>query len=221
MNIYLQSFLWFVLVWCLVPHVITWLLPVPIKHKIGASLCYLKVVLFHVISLPIAALAPVVVPIALLFTKWEDSNLPAFFWMWDNDVSINGDRTEDWPFDYKGNAYYAKAPPRSFWARFVWLALRNRASALASRLGYKYKEGEFANQIVYGNPHTSRTWPDGEGWFLRTTGPIYQLMLIKHITSKLCIRIHWGNKVFDRSRAPIVAISFSVLSWWVEGEKPQ
>ena len=205
-----------IFIWCLVPHILVWRLPVDLHHKVRASLCFIKVAGLHAVNLPIGMLAPIVVPVALLFTKWEDNRLPRLFWMWDNDVSINGDRQEDWSLDFKDDAYYAKAPPRSFWARYVWLGWRNRASAFAEYLGYKYKEGEFANRLVFGNPHTSRTWYDGEGWVLNVAGPAYQFMLIKHISKTLCIRVHWGNKVFDRARAPIVAISFSVLTWRVE-----
>lgn len=204
------------LIWNLIPHLIVWSLPVDSTHKLNASKCWLKVAVIHFIQYPVGFLAPFIVPIALLFTKHEDAHLPALFRWWDNDVSINGDRAEDWALDFKGNAYYAKAPPRSFWARYVWLGLRNRASWLGEHLGYKYKEGEYDAIFTYGNPHTSRTWPDGEGWMLKTTGSVYQLMVVKHITSKLCIRTHWGYKLFDRDRAPIVAIAFSVLSWRVE-----
>lgn len=214
--IYLYTFLAFVFLWCLVPHIMVWLLPIGTRHKVGASLCFLRVAGLHTLNLPVSMMAPLVVPIALLFTKWEDDKLPRLFWMWDNDVSINGDRKEDWAVWFKGNAYYAKAPPRSFWARYVWLGWRNRASAFAEYLGYKYKPGEFENRVVLGNPHTSRTWADGEGWVLNIAGPAYQYMMIKHISSKTCIRVHWGNKIFGRERAPIVAISFSLLSWRVE-----
>lgn len=209
----LYTILGIYLVWNIVPHLISWLLPIPTKVKVVSSLCWLKITALHLINLPVSLVAPIVVPVALFFTKWEDNNLPWLFRPWDNDVSINGDRAEDWGLDNKSNAYYAKAPPRSFWARFVWLGIRNRASHFSQALGYRYKEGEFDNITIYGNDHTSRTWPDGEGWVLRHTGPVCQLMVIKHITKSLCIRIHWGNKLFDRERAPIVAISFSILSW--------
>ena len=104
--------------------------------------------------------APIVMLLVLPFVKRSADKLPRAFRRWDNNVSINGDgeavlRDGQWinlrdigwtpepgervyTYDdpaYTGNAYYANAHPRSFWARYVWLGWRNRASQLSVDLG--------------------------------------------------------------------------------------
>lgn len=209
----------FVVLWYLVPFVALWLTPLMMETKLRASWCFAKAAVINFICLIPSITAPIVVPIALIFTKYEDDKLPWLFRFWDNDISINGDPIDKdgenaWALDYKKNAYYAKSPPRSFWARFVWLGLRNRGTWLSQRLGYKYKIGEFKTMTVLGNPATGRYGKDGAGWVLRNVGNKYQFMQIIHLTNKLCLRIHYGYKLFDRERAPVVAIGFSVLSWF-------
>ena len=113
-------------------------------------------------------LSPIVVPIALIFTKWEDDKLPWLFRWWDNDASINGDvRTNDpndgmsgWALkpvpsddteEARGMCYWAPGShPRSFKARYVWLGLRNRASMLSMMLG-KNPTGDVI-EYQYGDP---------------------------------------------------------------------
>ena len=49
---------------------------------------------------------------------------------------------------YGGDCYYARGHhPRSFWARYVWVGLRNRASQLSKDLGEPVTE-----QLVCGEP---------------------------------------------------------------------
>lgn len=104
------------------------------------------------------ASAPLVMLIALLFTRRDAERLPKLFARWDNDASLNGDGWGQlvdgkWvravegqhpgvPWvsysdpTYTGDAYYAPGHhPRSYWARYVWLGLRNRASKLSRDLG--------------------------------------------------------------------------------------
>lgn len=191
---------------------------VPFKGEATASLlgAWLRSILMIVPDL----LAPVVVPIALLFTRWEDDHLPRFFWMWDNDASINGDRRTDdvndglfgWalkqvPLDKNSQeaidmCYYAPGHhPRSFYARWVWLGLRNRASALAVALGKEvvepsvlYNENEF--QMI---------------WF--STNGVWRFYEMLPITDSLAIRMHCGYKfplIPGSTRAPAVSIGFSL-----------
>ena len=102
--------------------------------------------------------APIVMLFVLPWVKREANALPKLFGKWDNNISLNGDSggvlvdgkwidyhdVQDWEavqgnlmvtYDdprYEGDAYYAKGHhPRSFWARYVWVGLRNRASKLA------------------------------------------------------------------------------------------
>jgi hypothetical protein len=200
--------------WYTIPHLMLYVFPIPRAARAKAHICWLKVTAIELFKLPIGLLAPIVVPVALLFTKWEDNNLPKLFWWWDNDVSINGDEIDRnggnaWALDYKENAYYAKAPPRSFWARYVWLGWRNRASALSERLGYRYEKYEFVAREIIGSPDVSRTNP---GWKFVYSGPICQLMVVIPLGSKLCYRFNWGYKFFDKPRTPPVGITFSILS---------
>lgn len=191
----------------IIPHVVIHTITLPNRARIHWQ--FLKLSAISLLILIPGALAPIVVPIALLFTKWEDDKLPALFKWWDNDVSINGDHREHWGLDYQGNAYYANAHPRSFYARFVWLGLRNRCSKLVEMLGYRYELGEFESRRILGDPKTGR---DHAGYRFTYTDNICQLMIVKRI-GKYCIRFNWGYKFFDKPVTPSAAISFSLLSY--------
>jgi hypothetical protein len=98
-------------------------------------------------------MSPIVVPFILIFTKWEAEKLAFFDSIWGNDASINGDQRGDnndlIPISLDKNdehaislCYWAKGHhPRSFYARWVWLGLRNRASALTERMGIDVVRG--------------------------------------------------------------------------------
>lgn len=162
-------------------------------------------------------LAPVVVPVALLFTRWEAEHLPRLFWWWDNDASINGDKRTDDPADGLGGwalrpvslnpdslqaiegCYWAPGHhPRSFYARWVWLGLRNRASALSQALG----------STATGPAHF---WA-GPTWTITRVADdwrYYELLPIGPLT----IRMHCGYKVPclpGEAKAPAVSIGFSL-----------
>lgn len=62
---------------------------VPNKSKIAA--CYFEAWIKNCLTIIPDLTAPIVVPVALLFTKREDNYLPKLFTWWDNDASINGD----------------------------------------------------------------------------------------------------------------------------------
>jgi hypothetical protein len=96
--------------------------------------------------------APLVMAWVCPRLPWEAEELPAKYRMWDNEVSINGDKG-NWYYDEanhiwgrypipltKGNSknnrgkwynYYTfkKLSARHWFARYVWLGWRNRASA--------------------------------------------------------------------------------------------
>jgi len=97
--------------------------------------------------------APFVLLLPLLRLPWAADDLPGTLAYWRNDVSINGDgwgwkdADGNWhqcsveptppsitavPYTdpaYGGDAYYAPGHhPRSWWARWIWLAFRNVAS---------------------------------------------------------------------------------------------
>ena len=128
--------------------------------------------------------APLVCAIALIGLPQTASRLPAWARKWDNNVSLNGDgygwqdpETGEWfdirvkpapagvhlvshsDPDYGGDCYYAPGHhPRSFWARYVWVGLRNRASALSVRLG---RDVTARPVVVSGDPTIHRHGPYG------------------------------------------------------------
>lgn len=213
--IYLYTLVAVILIWNLLPVIyVLFMDGVPFKIKLLAARSFLfsafpKGLLVFIPDL----LAPVIVPIALLFTKREDNHLPALFTWWDNDVSINGDRPEYSDPSYEGVTYYADAHPRSFWARFVWLGWRNRASKLSKILGYKKKPGQEPREH-YGDSRTNR---DHEGTVLYRAGNTFQFYFVKRIFGSHCIRVNYGHKVWDVTNVDpiglVVNISFSVLRW--------
>lgn len=190
-------------------------LPVPNKGQIAR--CYGVAWLKATATIPVDLLAPLVVPIALLFTRWEDEHLPRLFAWWDNDASINGDRRTDDPADGLGGwalkpvsldrdsaeavamCYYAPGRhPRSFYARWVWLGLRNRASALSQIMGTA-ADGE---PVVWSGP----------GWSITRVGNVWRYFELLPC-GPVAIRLHYGYKVpriRGEQRAPVVAIGFSL-----------
>lgn len=162
--------------------------------------------------------APLVVPLALLFTKPADNQLPWLFRWWDNDVSINGDWPQYWDPAYTGTTYYANYPPRSFMARYIWLGLRNRASWLAQRLGYLWNPNAPMTHQSWGDPATDR---NHAGWVINECQGVYQLYRVQYLGTlfgqPLCVRTNYGHKVGtggdDRARAMVVGICVSVLGY--------
>lgn len=107
------------------------------------------------VTLPFDLLAPIVVPFLLMLTKTSDDTLGFLNSIWGNDASINGDLRlpNSWdlrPISHDLNneeevslCYWAKGHhPRSFYARWVWLGLRNRASILSQRMGAPVFRGD-------------------------------------------------------------------------------
>jgi hypothetical protein len=201
-----------ILAWNLAPLVLLAALPLPAPHKRRAALSLLQAAGKGLMVLLPDLLAPVVVPIALLQTKREDEHLPRWARWWDNDVSINGDWPQYLDPAYAGDTYYAPGHhPRSFWARYVWLGWRNRASWLSQRLGHRWKVAEYHDAQSWGDPLTGG---DHEGWAVHRRGRVYQLYAIKRL-GRLNLRINWGHKVWagagdGRPVANIVNITFSL-----------
>lgn len=196
----------------ILPLLLLWTRPIPVEDKRKGTKCILEAAFKGLLMVLPDLLAFVVVPIALKFTKWEDDKLPKLFRIWDNDVSINGDRAEYWPLDYDGITYYADAHPRSNEARYIWLAKRNRASWLSQKLGHTWVDRSIASH--YGDPKTGR---DHEGWVVNIAEDgLYQMYWIKKI-GKMCIRVNYGYKIWTeydkRPVANVVSIGFTILRW--------
>ena len=188
-------------------------LPVPNKGKIYA--CFMNAWFRNLLTIIPDLLAPIVVPFALIFTKWEDNHLPKFFKWWDNDVTINGDRGIGWENGFpvvpledtpeaRALAFYVdgKYHPRSFYARWVWLGLRNRASMLSMMLG---------NKKDYLEPK-EMLWEDGGNYLLKVKDR-YRFGFMKKLVGKIHIRVHYGFKIgWIGGHGGPIAIGFSLRS---------
>ena len=188
--------------------------------------------------------APLVMMLALPFVKRGANRLPRLFRKWDNNISINGDgetvlRDGQWvnlrdigwmpepgervyTYDdpaYTGDAYYAKGHhPRSFWARWVWLGWRNRASQLSVDLG---RDVAARPVCISGDTTITRSKP---GHFLLRDGASYHFKSIERVhllgTSWALTR-SYGYKLEhalyrpagDYGRAAAVAIGWSLKRW--------
>lgn len=143
--------------------------------------------------------APLVMLLVLPFVKRSAGSLPHPFAKWDNNVSLNGDGaavyrdgawldlrsgaqplpgehvyTYDDPL-YAGTAYYAPGHhPRSFWARYVWVGLRNRASQLSVDLGAQVHARPI---LISGSLDINRS--DKPGHFLLKDGSSYHFKSIQ------------------------------------------
>lgn len=185
------------------------LLMLPIPDKADAIACMLGAWIRGTLAIPVDLLSPVVVPVALQFTDWEADKLPRLFHWWDNDVSINGDARQpgQWALEFvpiadtdaaRAMCYWAPGHhPRSFWARFVWLGLRNRAIRFSQLLGTS-EDGP------------SDQW-SGKTWVVNRVGSAWRYYELVPL-GPLALRMHYGYKVpripgWDR--APVVAIGFS------------
>ena len=218
---YLFALLALVVAWNISPVVMLCALPIQARHKLRGSISLLGAACKGLLVLPANLLAPVVVPVALMFTPREANSLPKWAAWWNNDVSINGDHQvpaplEDTP-EIRAACYYAPGHhPRSFYARWVWLGLRNRASALAVSLGKRIPTPDLLSDAdTWGDPATNR---NHAGWLVLRNGPVYQLIIVKRISSGLCLRVNYGHKLnlvraHGREVAMVINISISVLSW--------
>ena len=168
--------------------------------------------------------APIVMAFLVFFLKWEDEKLPTFFWRYDNEVSMNGDRgpvpLEDTP-EARALCYYANGShPRSRWARYVWLGWRNRGSAHAFSLG---PVADMSKIRQWGDPQTNN---GHEGVRVFEMNGYWQVFAIKHISfpgRDLCLRQNVGFKVgnsflYGAARSMVVNIPFSLQGW--DGPKP-
>jgi len=218
-----------VAVWNLAPIAVVWCLPVPTKHKLGATRCFIEAALKGVIDIIPNLTAPVVVPFALLFCKWESEKLPRLFWWWDNNVSMNGDNA-DWeviggvptPAPYpledtpevRAKNYWLKGHhPRSFLSRFVWLGLRNRGSKLSEALGVSLAPRDHDRELWGTDPIGQGV----QGWALYRAGDAYQLHWIAK-AGPLELRASTGYKVWARNqwgvaRASVTNITISARRW--------
>jgi hypothetical protein len=212
------------MIWLLIPLVvlmvfhnpivpIVYLMRLPVQDKGRIVRCFLNAWFRNLLTIIPDLLAPVVVPVALLFTKWEDEKLPKLFKWWDNDVTINGDRSNVWvdgkpviPLEdtpeARALAFWVdgKHHPRSFYARWVWMGLRNRASMLSQMLGDK--------DPAYMQGHTV-LWQEGANYLIRAHDRYRLSTLIPF--GPVFLRVHYGFKVgWPTHHGGPIAIGFSL-----------
>lgn len=232
--------------WIVTPMLAVALLPgVPAEHKRAAVLCLAGAALRSLVVLPFSLSAPLVVWLPLLFTPAEADRLAFWDGIYGSDDDLNGDAwyveipptgpTDGWTQwvlaregepgaikmsdpKFTGYAYYADGhSPRSLWARYVWIGLRNRASRLAVRLGHIFTAEEQADRQSWGDIATGRSH---EGWVLNRAGALYQLYACRKLGA-LCLRTNVGLKVGEKvppegtqnADAMVVYITASLLSW--------
>lgn len=94
---------------------------------------------------------------------------------------------------YGGDAYYAPGHhPRSFWARYIWLGWRNRASQLSIEVGVEVKKPV---QLLSGNYDISTKQ---EGHFLLKSGDNFHFKTVEKV------------KLFGRNFARIRSVGFKL-----------
>ena len=181
--------------------------------------------------------APLVMLVALAFTKRDADRLPRLFRKWDNNVSLNGDghgwkdAAGKWHHGrdgavpppgtimlsysdpaYAGDAYYAEGHhPRSYWARYIWVGLRNRASQLSVDKG---RDVAARPICISGSADISRTRP---GHFLLKQGDTYHYKSFRNIGPFCLIRSYGYELEYalhrpegQYGRVPAVAIGRSL-----------
>lgn len=188
----------------------------PRELRLKATLCFLRSFITAIPVVIFDSVAPLVVGVALLFTRWESERLPSLFWIWDIDkpCTINGDVRTDDPNDGLGGwslkavpledtpearsmCYWASGHPRSFYARWVWLGLRNRASRLAQKLGV---------DVTADIQHI----PVPEGTFTYS-GNFFRFLQVKQV-GRFTFRTQCGYKIptpIGADRACVVSTGFS------------
>ncbi len=115
---------------------------------------------------------------------------------------------------YHGDAYYAKGHrPRSFWARYVWVGLRNRASQLSADMGLDVPARP---QLISGSLQAGRSRP---GHFLLREGGVYHYKSFRKFGPFALIRSYGykleivRNSPTGTGRAAAVAIGRSLKGW--------
>lgn len=188
----------------------------PEEHRQKARQCFKDVRKKSINDILYDCTAPYVMLLILPFVRWDAENLPTAFSAWDNEVSMNGDRVvpcpvEDTP-EVRALCYYAKGKhPRSFWARYVWLGWRNRASKKAFDNGIEVTRELIHDTELWGNASLT---PENPGTLVRRMGDYYEIFSYKNIGKSFTRRVRYGYKIgngllFGAKRVMLVSIGVS------------
>lgn len=179
-------------------------------------------------------LSPIVVPFLLMFTSKSANRLKFLNSIWGNDVSINGDlrnyttgelieiSTDTSNRQEINLCYWAKGHhPRSFYARWIWLGLRNRASMMNVTLGKEVVKGTDVESGFEFWSSTGDQWikpSDKWEWVVRKVNdikgnPVVSIMSLEPIGS-FYIRRYFGHKVpvtyAEWNKAMIAIVGWSI-----------
>jgi len=220
----------------------------PDEHKRAAWTCFEDAALADPLwrKLRDKVAAPFVLLIPLLRLPRDANELPAKYTKWANNVSINGDgaavlRDGKWvelrdigwqagPFErvyryddpeYTGDAYYAKGHhPRSFWARYIWLAFRNVASQQAVNDGIDVTQRPEvlagSDPKIDGTPQFSTAQ---QGWMLLWDGADSYQWRSTDKLGPLCLWINVGYKLDIVRNSPSGTGRAAVIATWASLKK--
>lgn len=127
--------------------------------------------------------APFVVPLALLFTKWDSEKLPKQFDWYNNDTNLNGDKNipvsldKNDPIAIKSCYYREGHHPREYLSRYIWIGLRNRG-----KMSYMQPVKDLSLEIeeevwgVRGLTRGDKVKPPVTGWTVTRLGSYWQII---------------------------------------------
>lgn len=197
----------------------------PQEHKDKAIKSFEEALALNAQVTPYAIKAPFAVARIVQSLPWEaehlsDPGYPDWWKNYDNNVNVNGDKApwvagpdgvgvmqpcplED-TAEARGYCYWAPGHhPRSKWARWVWLGIRNRATKLALDLG---PAADKSDVDIWGDRDISST---KEGVTVYRMGNYYQLVAYTRWLKFFTIQVNYGFKVsnvilHDEHRAMVV-----------------
>lgn len=171
--------------------------------------------------------APLVVPFALLFSKWEDEELSSPFSKWNNDTNLNGDRGP-FPVPYEKDSvdaisrcfYNVGHHPREYGSRYKWIGLRNRGKRAYLREvpleTFSNKEEIWGTQ---GLTRGSATVTPKTGWMVTRVGDYWQIIGCHEFGYDYYQEPRWGwksglslalHQQFGKSTMMAVGINFKL-----------
>ena len=198
-------FLALFVLWLLVPLAALWCLPVPVVHKLRASVCFVGALSRAALPKLFGLSAYLVVPLLARRLPWEAEALARLDGVYGNNWGVNGDKREWIDPDGTGAGIPLPVPlfdtpaaralcywcpgehPRSAKARRAWLT-RNRCTNLSLRLGKPWPTGP---KQAWGDIDTEKSRP---GWVLFEQGGLYHLHVCLALGGRV-LRISFGYKL--------------------------
>lgn len=178
--------------------------------------------------------APLVVPIALLWCKWDSEKLPNWARKWDNNVNLNGDNgdwldvdangdpdtiqmpLEDTP-EVRARCYWGWGPmegkihPRSFLARWIWIGFRNRGKQAFVDKGVHIERGK--KLVTTGEPGIRG---QKSGAVVRELDGYFHYHAVTQVWKYFCLTEQRGWKVqnLDAINRVAIPVSYRAIKLW-------